>query len=496
MASEKNYQYLALTVKRLWEKCEKRLALAALAGDGSELGVGGSSLLEPEGGGMQSHSTIHSHSHSTSPRIPRHPAASVASTFELGVQTLLDLLRARLRQGFRCWVTYNRQIKLQDLHSSVLQALQFTAPARPVHKSNNVAQPQMKAPLLTPVPLANNQKMQSPNGVHRLSHGSVNSPNRNHHDHHHHHHQHHQHHQRSTKEYVPPARQPKVQPGASFAGSKYCGHSLRLRSKERHVRAKEKKHGADHHEVANALLSLASHHAEKGDIIAQREVLQRAMAIQQAQARQDHARVQSLETRSLGLQSAELAAAEHIARGTHLHQGSHTNRHTMGHQQQSEKVAALMHGRKHELGPMSPGHRAREASTDAVLRQLYADQARIDEVIKLASKLWDSGVLSSGPRKPPILKSSLLLRLAERWYHISMRDALQHLMRQGTRVRAAQEIRHNKDVVEPVHEKHSVSVHNHGDGVWQDPRCANPGTNVQELHAECQRLRAEMQAME
>eukprot|EP00427_Karlodinium_veneficum_P013819 CAMPEP_0169068762 /NCGR_PEP_ID=MMETSP1015-20121227/4199_1 /TAXON_ID=342587 /ORGANISM="Karlodinium micrum, Strain CCMP2283" /LENGTH=760 /DNA_ID=CAMNT_0009127603 /DNA_START=42 /DNA_END=2324 /DNA_ORIENTATION=+ len=499
MASDKNYQYLALTLKTLREKVEKRLAFEILAGFGSDHGPasvsglvarfeGRSSPQEPamlSTDGTRSaghlHSAVRSHSHSTSPRIPRHPAASIASTWELGAQTLVDIFRARLRQGMRCWMTYNRQNKLQDLHSSVLQALQFAGSGPPKVKqtaSGDLARAHARA-----APISSGHQLHPPHRDNGLSQTSKKALTE------------------VFQEYVPPSRQTKIQPGASFAGSKYCGHSVRLRHKERHVRAQEKKHGKSHPEVANALLSLAGHHAEKGDIKKQREALQRAMTIQQEHAVKDQEQVLSLEKRMHELKFAEISAAEH-ARGQQVQPENLTHRRATWQHQPTEKVSALLHGRSNDHGPTSPGHRARDASTDTVLRQLYADQARIDEVIKLASKLWDSGVLAAGPRKPPILKSSLLVRLAERLYHVSMRDAWQHWWRQGSRLRAAQEMRHNKDSGHPQHGTSATSAHSQGSGVWQDPRYANTpqlavsGTNVGDSAAECQRLRAELQAME
>jgi hypothetical protein len=70
----------------------------------------------------------------------------------------------------------------------------------------------------------------------------------------------------------------------------------------------------------------------------------------------------------------------------------------------------------------------REASSLAsrqLLRELSKDQQRVDEVIRLADILWGSGLLSVNTRRPPLLKSSLLVRLVERCYRTKMKDAMQ-----------------------------------------------------------------------
>jgi hypothetical protein len=90
------------------------------------------------------------------------------------------------------------------------------------------------------------------------------------------------------KEYVPPARWPKIRPGASMAGSSYCQHALRLRSKLRHVRASEKRHGPNHFKVAQALHELASHYADQGNHHAEQEVLRRVLEIQSEHTCQVH----------------------------------------------------------------------------------------------------------------------------------------------------------------------------------------------------------------
>ncbi|CAE8695370.1 unnamed protein product, partial [Polarella glacialis] len=74
--------------------------------------------------------------------------------------------------------------------------------------------------------------------------------------------------------------------------------------------------------------------------------------------------------------------------------------------------------------------RAAEGGDDLV-QSLCADQARVDEVIKLARTLWDSGALSVSARPLPLLKASLLFRLADRCHRHTLRDALQILWRRA-----------------------------------------------------------------
>lgn len=80
----------------------------------------------------------------------------------------------------------------------------------------------------------------------------------------------------------------KVQPGAKLAGSKYIGHDVRLRNRQRVVRAKERRHGKKHPEVAYALHRLADEHGRLGAIHAQRETLELALQVHEESCGRSH----------------------------------------------------------------------------------------------------------------------------------------------------------------------------------------------------------------
>jgi len=72
--------------------------------------------------------------------------------------------------------------------------------------------------------------------------------------------------------------------------------------------------------------------------------------------------------------------------------------------------------------------RARDGDADALIRELCEARVRANEVISLASMLWESGLLL-GPRGHlPVLRVHLLRRSLQRCCHASQRSAL-HLWR-------------------------------------------------------------------
>eukprot|EP00930_Biecheleria_cincta_P071606 TRINITY_DN59091_c0_g1_i1.p1 TRINITY_DN59091_c0_g1~~TRINITY_DN59091_c0_g1_i1.p1 ORF type:complete len:788 (-),score=172.90 TRINITY_DN59091_c0_g1_i1:85-2448(-) len=64
---------------------------------------------------------------------------------------------------------------------------------------------------------------------------------------------------------------------------------------------------------------------------------------------------------------------------------------------------------------------------DDFVRSLYADQKRVDEIIKLATILWDSGALVAHTRPLPLLRASLAFRTSERCLKHCLRDAFHSL---------------------------------------------------------------------
>jgi len=70
----------------------------------------------------------------------------------------------------------------------------------------------------------------------------------------------------------------------------------------------------------------------------------------------------------------------------------------------------------------------------AFIEELRADEARVEQVIKLASTFWDSGVFTVTLRQPPLLKATLLLQLANWCWHATLRDALRLWWQQSSLV--------------------------------------------------------------
>jgi hypothetical protein len=90
--------------------------------------------------------------------------------------------------------------------------------------------------------------------------------------------------------------------------------------------------------------------------------------------------------------------------------------------------AAAMNAMNLPINGVAATTTPREASSIAsrlLLRELSKDQQRVDEVIRLAEVLWGSGLLSVNSRRPPLLKSSLLVRLVERCYRTVLKDTMQ-----------------------------------------------------------------------
>lgn len=469
MASSKNYNFFALAVKKSLEKGEQRLmheCLTILASEPESLPLeefdsrdaplgtmgrlGGNAHVEEEdgkdierhslGAGLTAPKLVHSQPHSLSPRVSRQ-AATTSSSLDLGLQTLADVVRARLRQSLRAWVTHTRQHRLQDLHSSVLQALQ-TATNINIEKSISPARQHDAG---AQAAMASSSAA-SPPAV-KEAHGHYAEPTSQH-----------------------PAGD-ELQPGASLSGSRYSGDSLRLRSKERNVFTKEKLHGPGHPEVVRALLDLASHHGECGNVEEQRTVMHRALEVQERHLHGSH------------LQSHVDGFEAEAKRASTLSTQSKAVSEICG--QENRRISAVMDLLQ---GSGKSDSRVREASSDRVVEELYTDRARIDEVIKLASKLLESGMLTAAaPRKAPILKSSLLLRLAERFHTAAMRDALQHWWRRCSLQRAVQEL------AIPQHSSHKTASEVDATSGLQLEEGAAGSVEDQ---VECQRLRAELQKME
>lgn len=77
---------------------------------------------------------------------------------------------------------------------------------------------------------------------------------------------------------------------------------------------------------------------------------------------------------------------------------------------------------------------------DDFVQSLYADQKRVDEIIKLASILWDSGALVAHARPLPLLKASLAFRTSERCLKHCLRDAFHFLWKRCVAKRLEDEL--------------------------------------------------------
>lgn len=144
----------------------------------------------------------------------------------------------------------------------------------------------------------------------------------------------------------------------------------------------------------------------------------------------------------------------------------------------------------------------REATSVAAhnfMRDLCRDQARVDEVIRLSSILLTSGALSARSRRPPLLKASLLVRLADLCRKNTLRDTTQLWWRHAALKRCVEEMngqrsissttsnppRSNMTRVSPVAQARDVVPRvdeaeggdciltldsGHAEAIWQDPR--------------------------
>lgn len=106
----------------------------------------------------------------------------------------------------------------------------------------------------------------------------------------------------------------KLRAGAAFAGRRYNGNAFRLRSKERHVRLKERIHGPHHPEVAHALLQLADHHGKCGAAEEEYATLQRAFEAHEKHSKEhqspgSHEHDQSEHVQRLKIRLRELETA-------------------------------------------------------------------------------------------------------------------------------------------------------------------------------------------
>eukprot|EP00927_Polykrikos_kofoidii_P082934 TRINITY_DN8370_c0_g1_i2.p1 TRINITY_DN8370_c0_g1~~TRINITY_DN8370_c0_g1_i2.p1 ORF type:complete len:1089 (+),score=232.27 TRINITY_DN8370_c0_g1_i2:43-3267(+) len=143
-----------------------------------------------------------------------------------------------------------------------------------------------------------------------------------------------------------------------------------------------------------------------------------------------------------------------------------------------------------------------------MLRQICSDQARVDEIIKLARTLWDSGILVVNRRRPPLLKSSLLLRMADRCYRAALRDVVQLWWRRAAVQRSVEELGDSRHASRlcggGADEARSASVHQgphavataiyqHRGHGSQAPSDTQSAEEFAAMATECAALRAELQ---
>eukprot|EP00929_Paragymnodinium_shiwhaense_P062303 TRINITY_DN3110_c0_g2_i1.p1 TRINITY_DN3110_c0_g2~~TRINITY_DN3110_c0_g2_i1.p1 ORF type:complete len:859 (-),score=235.10 TRINITY_DN3110_c0_g2_i1:162-2738(-) len=458
-----------------------RPGLSETADFGSKLDyrVGGSSA---SGGSRSPHGHVH-----------------VDESVELVLNALADLVTRPLRYSIRCWVTHTRRRRLQDLQSTVMFALQgASSPMAPAVSSTAVPSAAAAA-----VPAALGL---SDDGLHasqqHLSHLSSETL------HHHHgssqsqlspqsvHSSSHAHTQPHAQSHVHPA------PPASWDG---VSGVLAAAAERRHEAADQAAGGGagnmhtglreDLHErrLKQMEEAQAASDARAAELAEKCEALQAALERAERLHRADAAPCSGVhQPESSTAVAAVLKAGS--PKGSTLHAG-------LGRISRSPSVvaedeacvrAALggsgdINGLRKANGAANRGSSGSRVQTPRgpvtprtaghdMLRQICSDQARIDEVVRLANVLWDSGVLQVQKRRPPLLKASLLTRLADRCYYVVMRDSLQLWFRQAALRKTLEELhgRHGAAAVSS-----SNGGHHHPTAVSQDPKGAGAASSLE-----------------
>lgn len=477
--------------------------------------------------------------------------SAVHSNWEIGFQTVADVVASRKRHGLRCWINYTRRKRLQDFEATVLQALRAPlAPQAPLAPTPAPAPEPPPAPELPPAPAPAPTLAPAASPQRRASTGSLHTSL---------HPQHGVGHS-STSSLLstadasrpsppsaamssslgamqrgqaarPALHEPDAQPPTPSAssvsmpsfdvpspcnsargqaapqqhrspsadatagprrplpkqlsGSRYCPASLRARQKERVARQLERTRGRGHPEVVRAFLSLAEHHEESGFEGERKRTLEHVLFMQEeshlldtydaslhistlvnlavlhkrrGDAVAEHLLMQrknALENRPVVEQSATAVRAlpqsgtqaqpcnqreEELAERCRLLEEQVAKLQSdvpeAGDERSASKVASL------PVEDVASGKSTHSAPLkgETLMKELQTDQARVEEIIKLAGVLWDSGVLRVGVRRPPVLKTSLALRLAERCCRTFLREALQLWWRRSSLQKSVEEL--------------------------------------------------------
>lgn len=178
--------------------------------------------------------------------------------------------------------------------------------------------------------------------------------------------------------------------------------------------------------------------------------------------------------------------------------------------------------RNASLTPRQLAASPREAGSlqaQRLLRDLAKDQTRVDEVTRLASVLWNTGLFSMNQRRMPLLKASLLFRLVDHCHRTVMRDSVQIWWRKSALMRSAEEMCASKMSAEhrSTSAAHGPAVREMagastpiGQVICQDPRALAPSVadeaasasnkaavvaaeaKAEQAAGECAELRAEL----
>eukprot|EP00931_Biecheleriopsis_adriatica_P057694 TRINITY_DN34246_c0_g1_i1.p1 TRINITY_DN34246_c0_g1~~TRINITY_DN34246_c0_g1_i1.p1 ORF type:complete len:730 (+),score=174.03 TRINITY_DN34246_c0_g1_i1:51-2240(+) len=466
MAASKNYRYLALQVQKVLARFEKRLLDEGLFAWHS-LGS-----AEPASPSAHSRKTLEDsddlESHGSSPE-GAHEDPLETSTFgkkadphaagravpqeaswagvEIGVQALADVIASQMRHALRQWVMHTRRRRLEDLQSTVMMALHGMPGGSPgrgarqgpqaAHAHSVASKVAEAAARRAPVhshrhPVINTDA----EDLHGREHASVAS-------------------RRSSPSHV---RGSLAMAALASEALEECSGSLSFAPESSRVSPvrspAHRSEVAGVARLAEALVETAKEDAAAGPSLASREALAasshgspaRSGGLEASALVHDTLVDAALEARfsptalaaaSRGRGQVEDAVAAQQMRGilaeefAAVHQPREVSRSPAESRALVEQVLR---------GPSSQPNSARRQNDSDFVKSLCADQARVDEIIKLATLLWDSGALQAHAKPLPLLKASLLARTAERCQRHALREAFQLLWKRSSLKRSVEEL--------------------------------------------------------
>ena len=164
---------------------------------------------------------------------------------------------------------------------------------------------------------------------------------------------------------------------------------------------------------------------------------------------------------------SEMSAAAVITACTDELREHHALEHDAVASVPGESTSALG-SRWHNTSNVEPEHvlgsqmRPNPAQDEEFVKSLSEDQARVDEIIKLAALLWESGSLVH-VQPMALLRASLLVRFAERCQKHVMRETMQSLWKRCSLQRSVEELLAKGELVkrrdEAVTQMPAVSIH-------------------------------------